>query len=184
MQTTRESDFLYASSSSFSSFFSYFVQRIRARSRFLSFFVLFRLCIYVCVFCCSAIQIFSLLAQWYIFLFPGILMFEFMGTFEYESGQDRFLFSNCFFIQLSPCDILCARKHKRLFAFSLHSVCLCRNCNQDLRLFSIIAVVPHFFIIINVLFSSPCLSYSLRKTKKCTQAFHTHSQIWKKKYAE
>lgn len=32
------------------------------------------------------------------------------------------------------------------------SVCLCRNCNQDLRLFSIIAVVPHFFIIINVSF--------------------------------
>lgn len=36
---------------------------------------------------------------------------------------------------------------------------------QDLRLFSIIAVVPHFFIIINVLFSSPCSSYSFENEK-------------------
>lgn len=47
---------------------------------------------------------------------------------------------------------------------------------QDLRLFSIIAVVPHFFIIINVLFSSPCSSYSFENEK-----------VWnkcRKKYAE
>ena len=89
-QTTRESDFLYASC-----FFSLSSISLSARCAILLFlftrFVLFRLCFifFLCIFFSFA----TLFAQRYIFLFPGIVMFEFMAAFEYESGQDRFLAS-------------------------------------------------------------------------------------------
>lgn len=55
-------------------------------------FVLFRLC-FIFFFCfCFTFFCYSLNGV-HLFVFPGILMFEFMGAFEYENGQDRFLLS-------------------------------------------------------------------------------------------
>lgn len=92
-----------------------------------------------------------------------------------KSGQDRFYFFLASFdIVVTLTVTLCVSHRSLAHTFSTLShtfecaVCLCRNCNQDLRLFSIIAVVPHFFIIINVLFSS---FYSILRKRKSAQAF-------------
>lgn len=84
-------------------------------------------------------------------------------------------------------------KRARL-AHCIRSVCLCRNCNQDLRLFSIIAVVPHFFIIINVLFSSPCPILLKnekvqsrgrgRKKKRYKHRFSSRTKEWLQSHTE
>lgn len=127
-------------------------------------------------------EIEKLLAQWYIFFFPVnsdvwvygsvwiwkrprqislCLFVEWVCMFV----SDAFFYSFFFVLCVFSFDV-CRKRERDRERGALHSVCLCRNCNQDLRLFSIIAVVPHFFIIINVLFSSQCLSYSFSKKKK------------------
>lgn len=160
-QTTRESDFLYVLL--FFLTFSLCVFHSRSRS-FFSFFL--------CFFSLLSFRLLLLLA----FSLNGtsfcFLKFWCLSLWKrLNMKATKTDFSSCcwwlyFFLFVSQ-------------TRALHSFGVLVSYNydyQDLRLFSIIAVVPHFFIIINVLFSSPCSSYSFENEKVWNEC--------RKKYAE